>query len=202
MDIAALRLYKQNGDLRLRNELVSQNMPLVYDVAWKFQGRGRSRELSPDLVNAGVIGLIVAIEKFDITKQLDDRSGLFYVFARWRILHELQCNAADERGLSKRMFLDGVTMSDAYEILTGQSPHNARAESPESRVSSRLDLGVHLANMDPQDLELLWASAEGANGSALSDALGWGVEPAARRAAEALLASALDRAREAASEAG
>lgn len=197
MDIAALRLYKQTGDLLLRNTLVSQNMPLVYDVCWKYQGRF-AKELRPDLVNTGVIGLIVAIEKFDISKQLDDRRGLFYVFARWRILHELQCNAADERGIPNRMYNNGVTDYDAFEILTGQCAHHAHTRSPASLVAARLDLGSHLANMDPHDLELLWASAEGASGSSLSDALGWGAEPAARRAAESLLASALERAREAA----
>lgn len=47
---------------RLRNEIVSGNLRLVYSVAIRFQGRGIDL---PDLVSEGALGLMHALDKFD-----------------------------------------------------------------------------------------------------------------------------------------
>lgn len=52
----------QNGDRKIRDALVSENMGLVYMVAKRFQGRGVEEE---ELTQIGAIGLIKAIDKFD-----------------------------------------------------------------------------------------------------------------------------------------
>ena len=57
----------QNGDKVMRDFLVTQNTGLVYMVLKRFAGRGYEQE---DLFQIGVIGLIKAIDKFDLSREL------------------------------------------------------------------------------------------------------------------------------------
>lgn len=52
----------QKGDQAIRNQLVTQNMGLVYMVAKRFSNRGVETE---ELTQIGAIGLIKAIDNFD-----------------------------------------------------------------------------------------------------------------------------------------
>ena len=52
------------GDKDARNVLAQQNMGLVYTVARRFNGRGCEME---DLIQIGSIGLLKAIDKFDLS---------------------------------------------------------------------------------------------------------------------------------------
>ena len=53
----------KNGDMRAREELISGNMRLVLSVIQRFGGRG---EEADDLFQVGCIGLITAIDNFDL----------------------------------------------------------------------------------------------------------------------------------------
>ena len=55
----------QNGDSRARDELISGNLRLVLSVIQKFAGRGESMD---DLFQVGCIGLIKAIDAFDLSQ--------------------------------------------------------------------------------------------------------------------------------------
>ena len=55
------------GDKAARDELVKENMGLVYTVAQRFLGRGCDRD---DLVQIGSIGLLKAIDKFDLSYEV------------------------------------------------------------------------------------------------------------------------------------
>ena len=57
----------QEGDTDKRDTLVTENMGLVYMVLKRFQGRGYEKE---DLFQIGVIGLIKAIDRFDLERDL------------------------------------------------------------------------------------------------------------------------------------
>ena len=59
----ALLRRAKDGDLRARNELIDGNLRLVLSVIQKFSGRGESAD---DLFQIGCIGLIKAIDNFDI----------------------------------------------------------------------------------------------------------------------------------------
>ncbi len=59
-----LRDYKENGNKKAREELICGNLRLVLSVLQKFTGRGENPD---DLFQVGVIGLIKAIDNFDIT---------------------------------------------------------------------------------------------------------------------------------------
>lgn len=52
------------GDKYAREQLVKENMGLVFTVAHRFAGRGCEKE---DLIQIGSIGLLKAIDKFDCT---------------------------------------------------------------------------------------------------------------------------------------
>lgn len=57
----------QNGDKEERDTLVTTNIGLVYMVLKRFTGRGYETE---DLFQIGVIGLLKAIDKFDLSRDL------------------------------------------------------------------------------------------------------------------------------------
>ena len=58
-----LKLIKQ-GDMSAREELINGNLRLVLSVIQRFSGRGENPD---DLFQVGCIGLIKAIDNFDIT---------------------------------------------------------------------------------------------------------------------------------------
>ena len=60
----ALIKRSHKGDKDARNVLAQQNMGLVYTVARRFNGRGCEME---DLIQIGSIGLLKAIDKFDLS---------------------------------------------------------------------------------------------------------------------------------------
>ncbi len=68
-----LRLTKE-GDKKAREELISGNLRLVLSVIQRFASRG---EMADDLFQVGCIGLIKAIDNFDIT--LDVRFSTYAV---------------------------------------------------------------------------------------------------------------------------
>ena len=59
-----LKLIKEEGDMAAREELINGNLRLVLSVIQRFSGRGENPD---DLFQVGCIGLIKAIDNFDIT---------------------------------------------------------------------------------------------------------------------------------------
>lgn len=66
-DILALLGRAHQGDKEARDILVEKNMGLVHSIARRFQNRGVEME---DLVQIGSIGLLKAIDKFDLTYEV------------------------------------------------------------------------------------------------------------------------------------
>lgn len=71
-----------------REELIKENMPLVKSIARKFFIPGKGFEYQ-DLVNSGVIGLIDAINKFDVEKGAKF-SSYSYIKIKSAILDEIR----------------------------------------------------------------------------------------------------------------
>ena len=67
----------KNGDMRARKEMIWANLRFVVYVAKKYQNRGLSLS---DLISAGNLGLITAIDRFDGTK-----GHKFITYAVWWI---------------------------------------------------------------------------------------------------------------------
>jgi RNA polymerase sigma-B factor len=67
-DRALLRRYHDEGDLAARDELIERSMPLVRSLARRYANRGEQLE---DLVQIGAIGLIKAIDRFDLERGVE-----------------------------------------------------------------------------------------------------------------------------------
>jgi RNA polymerase sigma-B factor len=66
--IALLEAYRETGDRAARDRLVEELMPLVRSLARRYAGRG---EPVDDLVQVGAIGLIKAIDRFDLDRGVE-----------------------------------------------------------------------------------------------------------------------------------
>jgi len=65
---ALLREYHRNGDLGARARLIQQYLPLVKRLAYRYAGHGEQLE---DLVQVGSIGLIKAVDRFQLERGVD-----------------------------------------------------------------------------------------------------------------------------------
>jgi RNA polymerase sigma-B factor len=78
------------GDPRrpaIRDELVTMHLPLVQHLARRYRDRGEALD---DLVQVGTVGLIMAVDRFDITKGTE-----FSTFATPTILGEIKRHFRD-----------------------------------------------------------------------------------------------------------
>ncbi len=66
-DRILLRRYHEEGDLQARARLIEQYMSLVRSLARRYASRGEQLE---DLVQVGAIGLIKAIDRFDLARDV------------------------------------------------------------------------------------------------------------------------------------
>jgi len=119
-DKLLLRRYHEEGDLQAREELIEQYMSLVRSLARRYSYRGEQLE---DLVQIGAIGLIKAIDRFDL-----DRGVELTTYATPNIIGEIKRHFRDKgwavrvpRGLQEL----NVQLSRLVEQLTvqlGRSP--------------------------------------------------------------------------------
>jgi RNA polymerase sigma-B factor len=119
-DRLLLRRYHEQGDLRAREELIEQYMPLVRSLARRYAYRGEQLD---DLVQIGAIGLIKAIDRFDVERGVE-----LTTYATPNIMGEIKRHFRDKgwavrvpRGLQEL----NVRLSRLIETLTvqkGRSP--------------------------------------------------------------------------------
>jgi RNA polymerase sigma-B factor len=119
-DRTLLRRYHEEGDLAAREQLIEQYMSLVRSLARRYSYRGEQLD---DLVQIGAIGLIKAIDRFDL-----DRGVELTTYATPNIIGEIKRHFRDKgwsvrvpRGLQEL----NVQLSRLIEELTvelGRSP--------------------------------------------------------------------------------
>jgi len=119
-DKALLRRYHEEGDLSAREQLIEQYMSLVRSLARRYAYRGEQLD---DLVQIGAIGLIKAIDRFDL-----DRGVELTTYATPNIIGEIKRHFRD-RGWSVRVPRGlqelNIQLSRLLEELTvqlGRSP--------------------------------------------------------------------------------
>ena len=72
MDTLELLKKARSGDRVARNQLVEQNVGLVWNIVKRFHGRGYEAD---DIFQIGCIGLIKAIDHFDLSYDVNVRSA-------------------------------------------------------------------------------------------------------------------------------
>ena len=165
-DKILLRRYHQDGDLQAREQLIEQYMALVRSLARRYSYRGEQLE---DLVQIGAIGLIKAIDRFDL-----DRGVELTTYATPNIIGEIKRHFRDKgwavrvpRGLQEL----NVQLSRLVEQLTVQLsrsptiPELAKAAGVEEeevlealesgRAYTSLSLSVGGGGGDDDDLDPL-----------------------------------------------
>jgi RNA polymerase sigma-B factor len=114
-EAALLRRYHVDGDLEARRQLVERMMPLVRHIARRYANRGEPLD---DLVQVGAVGLIKAVDRFDV-----ERGVKLSTFAAPNIAGEIKRHFRD-RGWSIRVPRDiqelNAKLSQAVEKLTTQ----------------------------------------------------------------------------------
>jgi RNA polymerase sigma-B factor len=119
-DRVLLRRYHEDGDLAAREQLIEQYMSLVRSLARRYSYRGEQLD---DLVQVGAIGLIKAIDRFDLERGVE-----LTTYATPNIIGEIKRHFRDKgwsvrvpRGLQEL----NVQLSKLIEELTveiGRSP--------------------------------------------------------------------------------
>src|ERR687892_2683891 len=119
-DKVLLRRYHDEGDLQAREELIERYMSLVRSLARRYSYRGEQLD---DLVQIGAIGLIKAIDRFDVSRGVE-----LTTYATPNIIGEIKRHFRDKgwsvrvpRGLQEL----NVQLSRLIEQLTvqlGRSP--------------------------------------------------------------------------------
>ena len=142
-DKILLRRYHEQGDLAARKQLIEQYMSLVRSLARRYSYRGEQLE---DLVQIGAIGLIKAIDRFDVNRGVE-----LTTYATPNIIGEIKRHFRDRgwavrvpRGLQEL----NIQLSRLIEELTvqlGRSPTIAElaksAEVSEEEVLEALESG-------------------------------------------------------------
>jgi RNA polymerase sigma-B factor len=148
-DRELLRRYHERGDLEARERLIEQYLPLVRSLARRYSYRGEQHE---DLVQVGCIGLIKAIDRFDIERGVE-----LTTYATPNIIGEIKRHFRDKgwsvrvpRGLQEL----NVRLSHLLEQLTVQlerSPTIAElakaADVEEEEVLEALESGQAYATL-------------------------------------------------------
>ena len=157
-DKILLRRYHEHGDLQAREQLIEQYMSLVRSLARRYSYRGEQLD---DLVQIGSIGLIKAIDRFDINRGVE-----LTTYATPNIIGEIKRHFRDRgwavrvpRGLQEL----NVRLSKLIEQLTVQL----------SRSPTILEL-AKAAGVDEEDV--LEALESGRAYSSLSLSTGGGTE--------------------------
>jgi RNA polymerase sigma-B factor len=71
---ALLRAYRENGDIAARDRLIESFIPVVRSIAYRYAGRG---EQIDDLEQVASVGLIKAIERFDLDRDVELMTYVF-----------------------------------------------------------------------------------------------------------------------------
>lgn len=116
-----MELIKQahEGDKEARDQLVTENMGLVWNIVRRFNGRGHEME---DLFQIGSIGLIKAIDKFDLSFEVK-----FSTYAVPMITGEIKRFLRDDGMIKVSRSLKETAMKargakDSLSIRLGREP--------------------------------------------------------------------------------
>ncbi len=139
-EISLLEAYHRDGDLRARAVLIENMMPLVRHIARRYANRGEPLD---DLVQVGSVGLIKAVDRFDL-----ERGVKLSTFAAPNIAGEIKRHFRD-RGWSIRV------PRDIQELNAKLTQATDRLTTKLSRSPTIAELAVAVKATEEQVLDAL-----------------------------------------------
>ena len=128
------RRYKEKGDEDAREQLIVNHLNLVRFLAAKFKNRGEPLD---DLIQVGTVGLIKAIDRFDLERGLE-----FTTFATPTILGEIKRHFRD-KGWSvrvpRRLQELSAKVNQATDTLTEQLQRSPSVEEIAQYLGTSVD---------------------------------------------------------------
>ena len=145
-----LRAYRFRGDTDARDRLVELNMPLVRALARRYANRGEPIE---DLVQVGAIGLLHAIERFDL-----DRRGDLAPYAVPTILGEITHHLRDRGSIvripRRRVASPPVALA-SYDEMDARLGDSIATETPYDSSEDRLTLVASLRRLTVRERRIM-----------------------------------------------
>jgi RNA polymerase sigma-B factor len=185
---ALLLAYHRDGDQAARDRALVELMPLVRSLAMRYAGRGEPLE---DLVQVGSIGLIKAVDRFDVYRGVE-----FSSYAVPTIVGEIRRHFRDRAWamhVPRRLKELGVRLSRVLDELSaelGRSP--TIAELAEATGADEEDVIDALDSAHAYSTRSLNAPLAEAGDESLADRLGTEDSGFAEVEDEALVAAGLD----------
>lgn len=147
MSRAALKGYPTGMklDVEQRNKMIVEHLPLVKYIAARIAGRLPSHVEVDDLVNAGILGLIDAIDKYDPTRKIK-----FKTYAEFRVRGAI---------IDELRSLDWVPRSTRQKATKLERAY-AEVEQKLGRAATDVEVAEHLG-IAVEDLNSLMCEAQG-----------------------------------------
>ncbi|PXF55583.1 MAG: FliA/WhiG family RNA polymerase sigma factor [Deltaproteobacteria bacterium] len=120
-------------DKKKRDEVIIKYAPLVKNIVERIALKLPSYVNKDDLINAGIIGLISALKKFDET-----RNVLFETYARFRIRGAVLDELRSRDGVSRSAKNKAAKIEEAFTALQGE----LRRHPTDEEVSDFLGVSV------------------------------------------------------------
>lgn len=147
---------RRTGDVAARNEVIERCLPLLHRIATKIHKRLIDSVDHDDLVQAGVFGLIGAIERFDIS-----RGHRFPTFAGFRVVGAMydEIREADNIARLTRTRTKMVAMAENMFFTTFGYPPNHEELRERMRLDQRSfervyrDQAVQVSSMSSPSLK-------------------------------------------------
>jgi len=138
----------QEGDITSREKLINCNLKLVFKVVERFLNRGYEVE---DLFQIGTIGLIKAIDKFDLSQNVK-----FSTYAVPMIVGEIRRFLRDDQPIrvsrsTKELGVKILKEKEALMVKLGREPTISELEEalnyPREAIIEALEAGQNLASL-------------------------------------------------------